>query len=218
VTYTKTGFDADDLRPEHYFTCTRVVDEGKDTEKTYNYTESDQQIKYLVNYNQQMTVNTQAKDCYTHDMGRDVDELVDIVNDVIAAEDVMNEFKSKMDAAVEGTSDYTTYKGLYENAQVEYELRSKIMQTTFASAETKFQDYGDKFSNMATDAGSREQRVELIKNRLENQQADVEELQSSNIDVDLSEIIVRFTSALDVYQAALSATSKSITQTLLDYL
>ena len=66
--------------------------------------------------------------------------------------------------------------------------------------------------------GSREQRVSLIKTRLENQKADVEELQSDNIDVDLSEIIVRYTSALDVYQAALSATSKSITQTLLDYL
>ena len=123
-----------------------------------------------------------------------------------------------MNAAVEGSAEYDTYKGLYENAKVEYELRSKIMQTSFAENETGFQQYGITFSNQATDVGSREQRVSLIKTRLENQKADVEELQSDNIDVDLSEIIVRYTSALDVYQAALSATSKSITQTLLDYL
>jgi flagellar hook-associated protein 3 FlgL len=53
---------------------------------------------------------------------------------------------------------------------------------------------------------------------LENQQADVEQLQSDNIDVDLSEIIVRYTSAYDVYNAALSATAKSIVDTLLNYL
>lgn len=218
ITYQKTGFDTNDLRPEHYFECTRVANKGLATEKTYEYHKTEQDIKYLVNYNQQLTVNVQAKDCYTHDMGRDIDELVDIVNDAIAAEDRMNAWEEKMNAAVEGSAEYDNYKGLYENAKVEYELRSKIMQTSFAENETGFQQYGITFSNQATDVGAREQRVSLIKTRLENQKTDVEELQSDNIDVDLSEIIVRYTSALDVYQAALSATSKSITQTLLDYL
>lgn len=218
VTYQKTGFDANDLRPEHYFTCTRIKDKGLDTEKTYQYEETNQEIKYLVNYNQQMTVNVQAKDCYTHDMGRDVDEMVDIVNDAIDAQNKMNSFKEKMQAATEGTAAYDNYKELYENAKIEYELKTKVMQESFAKNEVRFQNYGTTFSNQSTDVGSREQRVALIKTRLENQQADVEELQSENIDVDLSEIIVRYISAYDVYQAALSATSKSITQTLLDYL
>lgn len=218
VEYQKTGFDVNDLRPEHYFTCTRVKDKGLDTEKTYEYIAQNQEIKYLVNYNQQMTVNVQAKDCYTHNMGRDVDELVDIVNDAIAAQDKMDALENKMKAEVEGSPQYDTYKALYENAKVEFELKSKLMQQSFADNEVRFQQYATDFSDQATDVGAREQRVELIRTRLENQQADVEELQSENIDVDLSEIIVRYTSALDVYQAALSATSKSITQTLLDYL
>ena len=218
IEYQKTGFDTNDLRPEHYFTCTRVRDKGLDTEKTFEYIAQDQEIKYLVNYNQQMTVNVQAKDCYTHDMGRDVDELVDIVNDAIAAQDKMDALENKMKAEVEGSPQYETYKALYENAKVEFELKSKIMQQSFADNEVRFQQYATRFSDQATDTGAREQRVELIRTRLENQQADVEELQSENIDVDLSEIIVRYTSALDVYQAALSATAKSITQTLLDYL
>lgn len=218
VTYQKTGFEENDLRPEHYFTCTRIKDKGLDTEKTYQYEQTDQQIKYLVNYNQQMTVNVQAKDCYTHNMGRDVDELLDIVNDAIDAQNKMNSFEEKMQAAVEGTAEYDNYKELYENSKIEYELKTKVMQEAFADNEVRFQEYATTFSNQATDMGSREQRVDLIKTRLENQQADVEELQSENIDVDLSEIIVRYISAYDVYQAALSATSKSITQTLLDYL
>lgn len=218
IEYRKTGFDMNDLRPEHYFTCTRVRDKNLDTEKTFEYIAQEQDIKYLVNYNQQMTVNVQAKDCYTHNMGRDVDELVDIVNDAIAAQDKMDALENKMKAEVEGSAAYDTFKGLYENAKVEFELKSKIMQQAFADNEVAFQQRATEFSDQATDVGAREQRVELIRTRLENQQADVEELQSENIDVDLSEIIVRYTSALDVYQAALSATAKSITQTLLDYL
>ena len=160
------------------------------TGKTTEFKNTEQQIRYLVNYNQQMTVNVQAKDSFTHDMGR----------------------------SIEGSDSYNEYKKLYEAATVEYELKNKIMQEAFATNETRFQEYGIKFSNQGTDVGTRQQRLDLIKSRLTDQKADVEELQSSNIDVDLTEIIIRYTSAYDVYQAALSATSKSITQTLLDYL
>lgn len=218
VTYQKNGFKGTDLRPEHYFTCTRVANPGTDIEQTFEYKQNNQEIKYLVNYNQQMIVNVQAQDSFTHNMGRDVDDLVNIVKDAIAAEDKMNMFEEKMKAAPEGSADRDAYSKLYQNAKVEYELKTKVMQEAFASNETGFQGYANKFSNCSTDVGSRQQRVALIKTRLENQQADVEELASENIDVDLSEIIVRYTSALDVYQAALSATSKSITNTLLDYL
>ncbi len=218
VTYQKNSFKENELRPEHYFTCTRVVDEGLETETTFRYTKKDEDIKYLVNYNQQMTVNVQAKDCFTHDIGRDIDELVDIVNAAIDAEDVMNELENKYKAQVEGTEEYEKAKLLYENSKIEYELKTKIMQEAFAKNETRFQDYAITFSNQSTDVGSREQRLELIKTRLENQQTDVEQLQSDNIDVDLSEIIVRYTSAYDVYNAALSATAKSIVDTLLNYL
>lgn len=215
VTYSKTGFDTNDLRPEHYFDCTKtVISTGKQTE----YVKTDQQIKYLVNYNQQMTVNVQAQDCFTHDIGRDIDEMVDIVNDCIAAQEKKDAFEKKMNTSIEGTQEYENYKKLFEEATVEYELKTKIMQESFATNEKKFQQYGIVFSNQGTDVGTRQQRLDLIKSRLTNQKTDVKELQSSNIDVDLTEIIVRFTSAYDVYQAALSATSKSITPTLLDYL
>lgn len=219
VQYSKTGFSEGQLRPEHYFKCTRITDKDvSNLTRTYEYEKKDQQIKYLVSYNQQMTVNVQADSCYTHDMGRDVDELVDIVNGAIAAEDKMNTYSQKMNSAAEGTNEYKEYKELYNQSRIEYELRTKIMQESFAKNETGFQNYATNFSNRSTDVGSRQQRLTLIENRLTGQKADVEELQSDNIDVDLSEIIVRYTSALDVFNASLSATSKSITQTLLNYL
>ena len=218
VTYQKSSFKENELRPEHYFTCTRVVDEGLETEATFQYTKKEEEIKYLVNYNQQMTVNVQGKDCFTHNIGRDIDELVDIVNAAIAAEDAMNELEKKYKALTAGTEEYDKAKALYENSKIAYELKSKVMQEAFADNETRFQAYGVMFSNRASDVGSKEQRLDLIKTRLENQQADVEQLQSDNIDVDLSEIIVRYTSAYDVYNAALSATAKSIVDTLLNYL
>ncbi len=218
VTYQKNTFKENELRPEHYFTCTRVVDEGLETEATFQYTKKEEEIKYLVNYNQQMTVNVQSKDCFTHNIGRDIDELVDIVNAAITAEESMNELEKKYKAQTEGTEEYSKAKALYENSKIAYELKCKVMQEAFADNETRFQAYGVTFSNCSSDVGSKEQRLDLIKTRLENQQADVEQLQSDNIDVDLSEIIVRYTSAYDVYNAALSATAKSIVDTLLNYL
>ena len=215
ISYSKTGFAQNDLRPEHYFTCTKTE---LSTGKTTEYQNTEQEIRYLVNYNQQMTVNVQAKDSFTHDMGRNIDELVNIVNEATAAKENKILYEEKMKASNEGSEAYNEYKKLYEAAKVEYELKNKIMQEEFAKNETRFQEYGIKFSNQGTDVGTRQQRLDLIKSRLTDQKADVEELQSSNIDVDLTDIIIRYTSAYDVYQAALSATSKSIAQTLLDYL
>ena len=215
VTYQKTGFENGELRPEHYFTCTQT---DTSTGKVVEFKQTKQEIKYLVNYNQQLAVNVEAKNCFSHDIGRDVAELVDIVNDAVAANEKKKEYEEKLGSCVEGSAEYEKYKDLVEVATTEYELKNKIMQTAFSESETKFKQYGVTFSNQGTDVGTRQQRLDLILNRLKDQQADVEELQSENIDVDLTDIIVRFTSAYDVYQAALSATGKSITQTLLDYL
>lgn len=214
VTYDKNTFKSGDLRPEHYFDCKRTDASGN----VFNYTASNQEIQYLVNYNQQMTVNVQAKDCYTHDIGRDIDDILGAVDDVVNAEKKVADLKAKMDASVAGTADYTKYKNLYDAAVTEKDLKTKIMQQAFSKGETLFTKHQTTFSNQETDIGARGVRLDLISSRLESQQADVKDLMSKNEDVDLSDVIIRYTSAYDVYTASLSATSKSIHQTLLDFL
>ena len=66
--------------------------------------------------------------------------------------------------------------------------------------------------------GNRGKQLDLIKNRLSDQQTTFKELQSDNEDADITEVAVQLSSAQVSYEAALMATSKMIQTTLLNYL
>ena len=69
-----------------------------------------------------------------------------------------------------------------------------------------------------TDVGSRGVSLDLVKNRMANQQTTVETLKSTNEDRELSDIIIDYTAAYNAYQAALQAASKVNQNTLLNYI
>lgn len=215
ATYEKSSFKTSDLRPEHYFTCEKT--DGI-TGKVTNYTSENQEIKYMVNYNQTLTVNVQGKDCFTHDVGRDFDEILASIDDVTAAEDKVSQIEKRFNKLKESDTDYASTKELLEAAKVELDLKEKIMQTKFEAGQTAFAGHTDTFSEQLTSIGARQTRLTLIENRMKDQETNVEELMSNNEDVDMADIIVRYTAANDVYTAALSAASKCIKQTLLDFI
>ena len=68
------------------------------------------------------------------------------------------------------------------------------------------------------DLGSRYSRLDLIKVRLEDQQTSITELMDSNEKVNLEEAIVNYNAAEMTYNASLSATSKVVQNSLLDFL
>lgn len=220
VTYEKNSFQEGDLRPEHYFN-TKVTDTRKqpgDVGYTTEYTVSDQQIQYEINAGLKLTVNTQAKDALTHTLAREVQELSAIVDKMVSLETEIADVKKKLEQGNLTDDQKAALTKLQGQLETQYTLQSKIMTERFAQGMETTKTMQNTISTATSDLGARYSRLELTENRLKTQQADLEELISSNEDADLVEVVIKFNSQQTIYNAALSVASKAVKNSLLDYI
>ena len=68
ITYTKTGFDAGEVRQEYYYDCKMKT---PDMQKAVQYTKEDQPINFEISSGIMLAANTQASDVLSTDIGRD---------------------------------------------------------------------------------------------------------------------------------------------------
>lgn len=215
ITYQKQGFAEGEVRPEHYFDCKNITDANN----VLTYVKENQEIKFTVSFNQQLTVNTQASNVLDASVGRDVDEITNAVQASIAAHDKIDKLKAmQKEQQYSDNASQEKLKEWIEAAEKEAVYADDNMQKLFASGITKFQGHMDRVKLAKTDLGSRENRLKLTENRMSNQQATFEQLKSRNEDMELSDIIIEYTAAYNAYQASLQASSKANGQTLLNYL
>lgn len=121
-----------------------------------------------------------------------LDEIVlDLVNDI-----------SMMENALKGV--------LPEGYSTEEEFFSHMLDV--------FGKRASDVSEKVADLGSRQKRLEYTSTRLMNDKTSFTELLSNVEDVDVEEIYVQFNAQYAVYLSALQATSKSVVQTLADFL
>lgn len=217
VTYTKTGFDRGDLKPEHYFDCV-MTDHDKPEQGEISYTKESQSIEYEVNYNQKLKVNTEGSDAITHTIGRRIDDIVAMVDDVVKTEAKIEEVKKRLEDTSVSEGDKETYNKMLEQFKTELTLKKEVMQKAFSNGITATAKEQDKVNTAVADLGSRYVRLELTENRLSNQRVDFEDLLSKNEDADIAETIVKYGAAEVIYNASLSAASKVVKTTLLDFL
>lgn len=215
VNYTKQSFNTNDLRPEHYFNCTRTSEDGTEV---LNFEKQDQQIQYEVNFNQKLTINTQGDAAFTHAIGRAIDDIVNAVNDVMETEEKMAKVEKMLEDANLTSEQRKALEGIQEQLNSEFTLRTDIMQAAFAGGLTDTSAMQDKVNVTLSDLGGRYNRLLLTQSRLEDQQIDFEDLLSSNEDVDLVETIIKYSSAETIYNSSLSAASKLVQTSLLDFL
>ncbi|KAB8139481.1 flagellar hook-associated protein FlgL [Gracilibacillus oryzae] len=83
---------------------------------------------------------------------------------------------------------------------------------------TKIDTHIDNNVNARADLGARQNRVELIENRVQEQTVAAKAMMSENEDADIEEVIMNLTSQEAVHRAALSAGARIIQPTLLDFL
>ncbi|MFB4167830.1 flagellar hook-associated protein FlgL [Virgibacillus sp. JSM 102003] len=76
----------------------------------------------------------------------------------------------------------------------------------------------DNVVNARADLGARMNRLELIENRLSEQEVIATQTMSENEDIDYEKVITKLTSQESVHRAALSAGSRIIQPTLMDFL
>ena len=220
VTYQKSDWKKDDLRPEHYFACTDSTDT---TKAAINYnqdyltgTQDRQVIEYDVGLNQAIRVNTTADEIFQHSIGRDVDDMIASMQDVVDMEKTVSKLE-KIEAGAEG-ADKTAAQNQLDAANKALTLLKEKSQKLFEGNITKMQGHLDTVNYAVTTAGTRSKKLTLIQNRLMSQKTNFETLQADNENADLTDVAIELSSAELTYQAALMATGKIMQTSLMNYI
>ncbi len=217
TSYKKTEFDQNDLRPEHYFNCT-CMNTTDPAAKLITYTKSDQQIQYEVNFNQKLTINTQGADAFTTGISRMLDDIVEAVNSVKAVEDSMAQVDKMLKDTTLSDAQIKKLESIKEQLNSEFTIKTSLMTAAFSRGIGVTEREQEGVNIAVADLGGRYKRLELTSSRLSDQQVDFEDLLSQNEDADLVDTIIKYTSAQTVYNSSLSAASKLVQQSLLDFL
>ncbi len=219
VTYKKSEWNKGDLRPEHYFNCesTQMINGTEQTIK-YDLSTSDGEIEYNIGVNQSIRINTKADECFNHDITRDIDDIIEAINNVNNIEAKVTELKARLDELTEGTSDYEDVQKELDAAKKAQTFINEELTSLFSKGITNAEGYLTRTNLALTNCGTRGKRLELIQNRLDTQLSTLKELKSENEDVDMAETAVKLSSAQYAYDASLMATSKILQQNLLNYL
>ena len=224
VTYEKNNWKKGDLRPEHYFACEAEKEDGSGEYIKYNedYLKGDperQVIEYDVGYNQTIRINSTADECFKHDVGREVDDIVNAMQDVLDLEGLKADLENIKQSIQE------TDKPALAQIQKQLDAVDKALtyakdkeQKLFEGGLTAFQKHLDNANICVTDCGSRGSKLELIKNRTQNQKTTYETLKSENEDVDITEVAIELSAAELTYDAALMAAGKVMQSTLLNFI
>ena len=244
VTYGKDKWENGDLRPEHYFACTKIdktsdlptdaggnpipiKDKYGEDRKGISYNPeylggvgNRQAIEYDLGYNQKIQVNTTADKVFVHDLDRDIDDLERVLNNLVEIDatktDLELQLKS-MDKEADPNA-YARVKNQYDAAVKTYDYIREDIHKMFGSTITKTQGYLDKTNLAVTDNGTRSQRLALIGNRLMDQRTNFKTLQSENEDIDITEVVIQLTSTELTYNSALMATGKIMQTSLMNYI
>ena len=221
VTYQKASWQKGDLRPEHYFACESKP--GTADEISYNsaYLTGNaerQDIEYDVGFNQTIRVNSTADECFQHGIGRETDDLVNAMQNVLDLEEVKTNLEALYSKAEEGSNEQTVLKDQLDAVEKALTYAKDKEQKLFEQGITSFQGYLDDTNLCITNCGTRSSKLSLIKNRMQNQKTTFETLKSENEDVDITEVAIQLTSAELTYQAALMATGKVTQTSLLNFI
>lgn len=220
VTYQKSEWAKGDLRPEHYFACTSTDADGNVINYNADYLEGlgeEQIIEYDVGFNQSIRVNSTADECFKHGIGRTVDDLVQVMEDVSDVEKIKESLEELQDTLTD-EDELAELETKLEAVNKAYDLLQEKSQRMFESAITTMQGYLDEANLSITQCGTRSSKLELIESRMQTQKTTFETLKSENEDVDITEVAIQLSSAELTYEAALLATSKITQTSLLNYI
>ncbi|MCF8020923.1 MAG: flagellar hook-associated protein FlgL [Vallitaleaceae bacterium] len=152
------------------------------------FTVSDEKMLYQISYSQQMSINTMGYDVIGVDLVRDVEELINATKSI-------------------GDDDTLTSA-----------LQEDLLGDVFNKLIGKMDGHIGKLLNTRAEIGGKINRLELTINRLSEDNLNFTDLLSKNEDVDYSEVIMKMAAQEMVYNASLSASSKIIQPTLLDFI
>lgn len=217
VTYEKTNFLENDIRPEHYFDCTAT---NVATGDSVNYRNpSSQDMNFQINFSQVLTVNTLACNAIDTSVDRKIDDVINICNDIDVTEQNLKSVEKRIsDCAETDTTTLANLNELKEQISTQLSMQKTVLTNALSSGITVCQDAQDKLNAALANHGSRYNRMQMTQSKLETQKLNTEEAQSDNEDADLGEAYINFSEADLLYQATLNATNKILGQSLLNFI
>ena len=232
ITYQKKSFDKNDIKPEHYFVCEAVDDNGVnsrynvnkanlgDTDLYNNYTPAPQEIQYQINFSQTIQVNTEGYKAVGAITGRSIEDIKNSCNELDVIEAKMSEVDKRIDD-LDPESDKDKIAALSElktQLQTQMDLQKSVLVKSLGAMITTIQKSKDKINVALADHGSRYNRMSMTQKKVEELEIDTEQAKSDNEDADLGDAYINFTESNLLYQATLNATSKVLGQSLLDFI
>ncbi len=223
IEYKKTTWKKDDLKPEHYFACTDMSDPNPINHIKYNtdYLSGiveKQSIEYDVGLNQTIRVNTTADEVFTHAIGRDIDDLIASMQEVIDMNETIDRLTGIRDKLETSDPKYEIVTNQIDTANKALTYLKEKNQRLFEGGITKMQEHLNKVNEATTACGTREKKLFLIQNRLMSQKTNFETLESENENVEITDVALQLKGAELTYQAALMSTSKILQTSLMNYL
>lgn len=211
VKYEKTGFQKYEARPEMYYDCTDLVSGVK-------YTKEDQDISYTVNFSQKLVVNTQISDVVGRDLIRNIDDLINSLQRVESAQAKVDEIQEMIDSGRYTDKKLEDLQTHLESARKELDLQKGILQDIMEAGVGQAHGYEESITVAKTDVGNRKRRLELIEERLSDQQTNFDDLKSENENITESDALLDETAAKLAYELALKSTAEISGLGLLNYL
>ena len=177
----------------------------------------EQELTYEIAFNQSIAINIHANDVYSHDIGRDIDELISITQQMANVEAK----QSDIEKAIENETDTTKLDQLNANLAAIKKERAYVkekMHSMYTSAISSFKGYSDDINKQISNVGALTSRLEMTKNRVKDQKNNVKKLADQNINADIAETALDFKNAQLALEAAQLAAGKISNQTLLNYI
>ena len=211
VTFEKEKWAKGDLRPEHYFAgCESIT---RDVQ--YDTAAADQKMEYDVSFNQRLQINTTAEELFTHDIGRDVDELANAVQAALDCEEKIKKLEAMKN---DPNADQAKVEKMLEAANKEMNYHVEKITRMFNTEMGKADEYYARANKAQARVGGRGERVDIVRSRLTDQYASFEDLASENENIDIEKVAMDLMQADMIYNSALLAIGKIANYSLLDYI
>ncbi len=228
VSYDKSDWKKGDIDPVHYFYTARAGKTASGKDKTLVFNEgflddpsrnSKQIIEYDIGNNQSLQVNTTADEAFSHALGRDVEEVISMLEEYGRYQSSLAEVEKLIKSGkYDGTDDADK---LVRQKEALEEAMTRVLDKINKRSDELVKDcdgYFAKTQLAETDCGARLARLKMVQNRLEMQQTNFGELVSENEDADYTDLVIQMKSIEMTYQAALSSISYTMQTSLLDFI
>ena len=215
-TYQKENFAKGDVRPEMYFNCKDITDSANPVE--YNQTAGGQAINFAINFNQSLRVNTLGKDTVSYKIGRDIDDMCNALQNVIDVEAKIKKLNDMYNSEVYSDSQKEDISTMLEACERELDYAMEYMESIFSKELTRVSGYQQTVDLQLADLGARSKRLTLTESRLTEQNTTFSDLKSKNEDAELEDTVVKLSAASTLYEAALTAASDCVKQSLLNFI